>query len=311
MQSAYIGKLMEIVEKDSRVLHILADSGTGYDELFRMNFPEQIYNLGISEEHMVAVGAGMATCGKIPFLYTAGAFLVYRAIEFIRDDICFQNLNVKIVGMGSGLAWSSLGPTHHTTEDIAILNSIPNLVVLSPATPNQVSACVDYAYKHTGPVYIRIGMNNEREFYENNSSLDKKGFDLLREGNDIAVFSTGSVLEEVYDAVELLSKQGISVALYNIVIIKALSADDIEQVVKGKRIIVTVEEHNIRGGIGSILSDIFISKGINIPILKIGLNDKFAVGYGKIKDVRKANGLDSHSICDTIKISLNENDKML
>jgi transketolase len=114
---------------------------------------------------MVAAAAGMATVGKIPFVYTAGAFLVYRALEFIRDDICFQNLNVKIVGMGSGLAWSSLGPTHHTTEDIAILRAIPNLMILSPATPKQVAEAVELAYKHKGPVYIRIGMNKETEFF--------------------------------------------------------------------------------------------------------------------------------------------------
>lgn len=125
MQSAYIGKIMELAERDNNVLHILADSGTGYDEMFRKNFPGQFYNFGISEENMVAAAAGMATVGKIPFVYTAGAFLVYRAMEFIRNDVCFQNLNVKITGMGSGLAWSSLGPTHHTTEDVAVLRAIP------------------------------------------------------------------------------------------------------------------------------------------------------------------------------------------
>ena len=155
MQSAYIGKLMELAEQDARVLHILADSGTGYDEMFRRNFPEQIYNFGISEENMVAAAAGMATVGKIPFVFTAGAFLAYRSLEFIRDDICFQNLNVKIIGMGSGLSWSSLGPTHHTTEDIAVLRSLPNLMILSPATPRQVSECLETAYGHTGPVYMR------------------------------------------------------------------------------------------------------------------------------------------------------------
>ena len=133
MQSAYLGKLMELAQRDTNVLHILADSGTGYDEMFRRSFPEQIYNFGISEESMVAAAAGMATVGKIPFVYTAGAFLAYRSLEFIRDDICFQNLNVKIVGMGSGLSWSTLGPTHHTTEDLAVLRAMPNLLLLSPS----------------------------------------------------------------------------------------------------------------------------------------------------------------------------------
>ena len=160
MQRAYLSKLLELAENNADVLHLVADSGTGFDEMFKHSFPGQMINFGIAEEHMVAASAGLATAGKIPFVYTAGAFLAYRSLEFIRNDICFQNLNVKIVGMGSGLAWCSLGPTHHTTEDIAVLRAIPNLMILSPATPVQVSQCVELAYRHTGPVYIRIGMNN-------------------------------------------------------------------------------------------------------------------------------------------------------
>ena len=168
MNSAYIGKLMELAEKDNDVIHLLADSGTGYDEMFRRNFPDQIYNFGIGEENMVAAAAGMASAGKKPFVFTAGAFLAYRCMEFIRDDVCFQNLNVKIVGMGSGLAWSSLGPTHHTTEDISILRVIPNLMILSPATPKQVAECVQTAYEHLWPVYIKFCMNHENEFFVSN-----------------------------------------------------------------------------------------------------------------------------------------------
>ena len=165
MNSAYIGKLMELAEKDPDIVHLLADSGTGYDEMFKRNFPNQMYNFGIGEENMVAAAAGMASVGKKPFVFTAGAFLAYRSMEFIRDDVCFQNLNVKIVGMGSGLSWSSLGPTHHTTEDISVLRAIPNLMILSPATPRQVAACVQTAYEHDGPVYIKIGMNHEKEYF--------------------------------------------------------------------------------------------------------------------------------------------------
>ena len=197
MQSAYIGKLMQLAEKDHNILHILADSGTGYDEMFRRNFPDQIYNFGISEENMVAAAAGMATVGKIPFVFTAGAFLAYRSMEFIRDDICFQNLNVKVIGMGSGLSWSSLGPTHHTTEDIAVLRAIPNLMILSPATPRQVSESVEIAYEYQGPVYVRIGMNHEKEFFDDNYKMKLSKNDVIRNDGKVTVYCTGSILEEV------------------------------------------------------------------------------------------------------------------
>ena len=220
MNSAYIGKLMELAEKDSDVIHLLADSGTGYDEMFRRIFPNQIYNFGIGEENMVAAAAGMASVGKKPFVFTAGAFLAYRSMEFIRDDICFQNLNVKIVGMGSGLAWSSLGPTHHTTEDISVLRAIPNLMILSPSTPRQVAACVQTAYEHEGPVYIKIGMNHETEYFDENYVHDINHNDLMRKGSDIVVFVTGSILDEVMKACELLEQDGLSAKVVNVTTLK-------------------------------------------------------------------------------------------
>lgn len=304
MNSAYIGKLMELAEQDHDVLHLLADSGTGYDEMFRRNFPDQIFNFGIAEENMVAAAAGMATVGKRPFVFTAGAFLAYRSLEFIRDDVCFQNLNVKIVGMGSGLSWSSLGPTHHTTEDIAMLRAIPNLMILSPATPRQVSECVQAAYDHDGPVYIRIGMNNEREFFDENYSLNISKNDVLRNGTDIAVYSTGSILDEAYKACELLAENGIKAKLVNVSCLKPFnSVDLLDDAISFKRI-VSIEEHNILGGLGSIISETASYNGISLKVIPVGMEDKFAAGYGSQDIVRSNNDLDSESIYMRIRKAL-------
>lgn len=300
MQRAYIGKLMEAAEKDGNVLHLVADSGTGFDEMFRRNFPGQMFNFGIGEEHMVAAAAGLATAGKIPFVYTAGAFLAYRALEFIRDDVCFQNLNVKIAGMGSGLSWSTLGPTHHTTEDIAVLRALPNLRILSPATPRQAAACVEKAYEHPGPVYIRIGMNNEKEFYEEGYSLPEGKNEVLAEGKDITVFVTGSILEEVWQAAEKLRRENIHISVVNVHSIKPFDRDNVLEMAGKSRLFVTVEEHNIYGGIGSIISEIITDSGIPMKIKRIGLPDTFAAGYGTHKSVRKENGLDADGIYQAI-----------
>lgn len=301
MQSAYIGKLMELAERDSEVLHILADSGTGYDEMFRRNFPEQIYNFGISEENMVAAAAGMAAVGKKPFVFTAGAFLAYRSLEFIRDDICFQNLNVKIIGMGSGLSWSSLGPTHHTTEDIAVLRAIPNLMILSPATPRQVSACLEMAYEYEGPVYMRIGMNHEREFFDEGYWMPAVQYDKLRTGNDAAIFVTGSILEEADKAADLLERDGIHAALINVPVIKPFDASCVLEEGKHARILITVEEHNVYGGLGSMIAEIAAGNGLGVKVKCIGIEDVFASGYGTHNQVRKANSLDADSIYQKIK----------
>ena len=293
MNSAYIGKLMELAEKDPDIIHLLADSGTGYDEMFKRNFPNQMYNFGIGEENMVAAAAGMASVGKKPFVFTAGAFLAYRSMEFIRDDVCFQNLNVKIIGMGSGLSWSSLGPTHHTTEDISVLRAIPNLMILSPATPRQVAACVQTAYEYDGPVYIKIGMNHEKEY-------------CLRDGKNIAVFVTGSILDEAMKACEMLEQNGISVKLINVTTIKPFNENEVLDIVKQIQKIAVIEEHNIYGGLASIISETIAYNGLNARVIPIGLNDTFAGGYGTHAMVRKVNQLDSISIYQRLKEACKE-----
>ncbi len=304
MNSAYIAKMMELAERDPDVLHLLADSGTGYDEMFRRNFPNQMFNFGIGEENMVAAAAGLATVGKKPFVFTAGAFLAYRSMEFIRNDVCFQNLNVKIVGMGSGLSWSSLGPTHHTTEDISVLRAIPNLMILSPSTPKQVAECVEAAYEHEGPVYIKIEMNKEKEFFDDNYSFTLQKNDILTAGDDIVVYSTGSILSEVMDARELLEQDGISVKVVNVASIKPFDIKSVLDDAEKYKKIFSVEEHNIYGGLGSIISETLAYNGAFSRVIPIGIQDSFAEGYGTHAMVRKANCLDSHSIYEKIKEAL-------
>jgi len=293
---------MELCEKDSNVLHLVADSGTGYDEMLKRSLPKQMVNFGIAEEHMVAAAAGLATAGKIPFVYTAGAFLAYRALEFVRDDVCFQNQNVKIVGMGSGLSWCSLGPTHHTTEDVAVLRAIPNLMILSPSTPNQVAACVEQAYAHKGPVYIRIGMSNEKEFFAEDYKMPRNGQDVLCEGRDVLIFTTGSILEEVMEAVETLQAQGITATVINVAQVKPFDTTFLYEKADRVNAIVTVEEHNVQGGLGSLVAEGLSDRGIGKRLYRIGLQDTFATGYGKNqKAVRKENSLDGSSIAMRIR----------
>ena len=301
MQRAYMSKLMELAEKDRNILHLVADNDTGFDELFARYFSDQIYNFGIAEEHMVAASAGMATAGKTPFVYTNGAFLAYRSLEFIRDDICLQNLNVKLVGMGSGLSISALGPTHHTTEDIAILRTIPNLMILSAATPLQVAACVEEAYRHQGPVYIRIGMNNEKEYFNEDYQLSLLGQDAMLEGDDVTIFTTGSILEEVMDAADILAREGISATVVNVAIVKPFCEEKLLEKMDKTKLIVSVEEHNILGGLGSILSEAMTKHGSCKKLLRIGLNDMFAEGYSNSQKIlRKQNHLDAASIAKSI-----------
>lgn len=300
MQSRYISKLMQLAEKDERVLHLIADSGTGYDEMFRHNFPNQIFNFGIAEENMVAAAAGLAATGFIPFVCTGGAFLAYRALEFIRDDICFQNLNVKIIGTGCGLSWSSLGPTHHTTEEIGVLRAIPGIRILSPASPIEAGACLQLAYNFTGPVYIRMGINHEKEYFKEDHIVDFGKNETLSMGKDVMILSTGSILEEAIKSSEILNAEGVSAGVVNVVSLKPFDVDSIVELSTKTKYLVTVEEHNIIGGLASIVADVLVDKRISMPIIRIGLCDEFASGFGTVPNIRAENKLDGESIANRI-----------
>lgn len=304
MQKAYINALYELIKKDKNVISCLSDSGTDYDELIAREFPEQCLNFGISENNKVAAASGLAACGKIPFVYTTNAFLAYRSYEFIRDDICLQNRNVKLVGMGCGLSWSTLGSTHHTTEDIAALKAIPNLTIFSPASPIELEKIVKKAYEIKGPTYIRMGMSNEKEIYEKDYILETGKNIVIKDGMSATVFSTGSIISELLEAQEMLSKDNINLRIINIHTVKPLDVENIKQECIMQSKVFSLEEHSVIGGIGSSIADVIATFGINAKLTKIGINDKFAVGYGTYSEIKKMNSLDAKSICEIIKNNL-------
>ena len=300
MQRAYITSLYNLIKKDKNVISCLSDSGTDYDEMIAREFPDQCINFGISENNKVAAASGLASCGKIPFVYTTNAFIAYRSYEFVRDDICLQNKNVKLIGMGCGISWSTLGPTHHTTEDISALKAIPNLVILSPASPKEVEKCMEYAYNHKGPVYIRIGMGNEKEIYEEDFEFEVGKNNVIKEGKDITIFSTGSIISEVLEAREKLVENNINAKVANISTIKPIDETSIIEEIKKQKNIYSVEEHNIIGGLGDSIAAVVATNNLNCKLTKIGLKDCFAKGYGTYSQIKEMNGLDANSIYNEI-----------
>ena len=301
MQRTYVTTLYNLMKKDKNVISCLSDSGTDYDEIIARELPNQCINFGISENNKVAAAAGLASCNKIPFVYTTNAFIAYRSYEFVRDDICLQNKNVKLIGMGCGISWSTLGPTHHTTEDISALKAIPNLVILSPASPKELEKCMQYAYKHYGPVYIRIGMGNEKEIYEEECNFEISKNNIISEGTDAIIFTTGSIISEVLEAKEMLLRENINAKIVNISTIKPFDEKSVIEEIKKQKNIFSVEEHNIIGGIGDSIASVISTNNLNCKLTKIGLNDCFAEGYGTYSQIRKMNKLDTISIYEKIK----------
>jgi transketolase len=304
VRNTYLKALYELAQRNKDVVSLIADNGMIVYDDFRRDFPDRYFNFGISECNMMAAAAGMASVGKIPFVYTINAFLAYRAYEFLRDDVCLQNQNVKIVGIGSGITYSTLGPSHHTTEDIGLLRGLPNLTVFSPATRTEVKWMMNEAYMINGPVYIRLG-NNSEDYYADSRKFKLGEPTIVKDGKGIVIFTTGSIIDEVIKASTLLGKQGIDAKVVSVHTLKPLNAQTISDIVDGMDCFVTVEEHNVVGGLYTIISEALVDQGISKKGLKIGLNDVFATDYGKIGDVRKANGLDSHSIFEKILAYIN------
>lgn len=300
MRSAYLETLYELAKKDERVYAIISDNGAIVYDDFKKAFPDRLLNAGIAEANMIGMAAGLANRGKIPFAYTIGAFLAYRAYEFILNDVCLQNKNVKMVGIGEGVSYSLLGSSHHTLYDMAVLRPIPNLTLLSPASPIEVKKAVKAAYEMEGPVYIRLGTNREKEIYhsEYNYVLGK-GIE-IKNGDDITIVSTGSIVSDAIEVANNLEKRNINARVINIHTIKPFDKDIILKAADETKIIFTIEEHSIIGGLGSAISEILAENGCNSKLIRFGFEDNFAIGYGKHEEVKKMNGLGIDNITERI-----------
>lgn len=300
MRTAYLDTLYELASKDKNVFALISDNGAIVYDKYRADLGAQYYNMGISEANMIGVAAGMANCGKIPFAYTIGAFLAYRAFEFIRNDVCLQNQNVKIVGTGAGMIYSALGPTHHATEDMGGLRALPNLTIFSPASPMEVRKVVKTAYEMKGPVYIRLGTNKEAEVYkEDYEFIPGKGIELCP-GKDITLVGTGNILVDVLKVKEELEREGISARVINIHTIKPFDSDIIAKAAKETKGIVTVEDHNIIGGLGSAVAEAIAESGVGTRFKRVGLKDAFSKGYGTYAEVKAANGIGNQDILQAV-----------
>lgn len=300
MRTAYLDTLYELARQDKRVYALISDNGAIVYDKYRRDLPEQYLNLGISEANMIGMAAGMASCGKIPFAYTIGAFLAYRAFEFIRNDVCLQNQNVKIVGTGAGEVYSALGPTHHSTEDLGGLRSLPNLNIVCPASPLEVNKATKAAFEHEGPVYLRLGTNKEPEIYEKDYDFQIGKAVILRDGSDITLIGTGSILKDVLEVAERFWMKGISIRVINMHTIKPIDKEVIAEAINDTGKIVTVEDHNIIGGLGSAVAEVIAEYGMAVKFERIGLKS-FSKGYGNYGQIKAVNGIGSSFLEDVVR----------
>ena len=205
-------------------------------------------------------------------------------------------MTVKIVGTGAGPRYSALGPTHHSTEDMGCIRSLPNLTILSPASPMEVAKATRAAYEYIGPVYLRLGTNREKEIYEKDYSFEiGKGVTLF-DGKDITIIGTGNILTEVLKAREILEKEEISVRVINIHTIKPLDREIVMKAIDETHAIITVEDHDIVGGLGSAVAEVIAESGKAVRFTRVGLKEHFAAGYGRYEDLINQNKIGAEEI---------------
>lgn len=302
MRVAFEKALYEIMLQHPEIVAVVADSATGGYEKVKQEFPNRYLDFGIAESNMVAASAGLASTGKVPVIYTINAFLVYRAYEFIRNDICMQNRKVIMVGSGAGVIYNNLGPTHHTTEDIAILRVLPNLTILSPASVKEVPKVLAAALEIDGPVFIRLGKSYETEVYEGESGFEFGRGILLKDGTDAAVIGTGSILADALEAEKILAQKGLSIRVINIATIKPIDQVCILKAAKETGCILTVEEHSTIGGLGSAIADILCKNRASVAFESMGFQDCFCTGYGYHQELKKQYGLDGKHIAENLEL---------
>ncbi|MBT3886953.1 MAG: hypothetical protein HOO19_05995 [Rhodospirillaceae bacterium] len=279
MRDAFIAALHDIAAEDDRVMLLSADIGFAVFDKFRDDYPGRYMNLGVAEANMIGVSAGLALSDMRPFAYTIIPFLTMRAFEQIRVDVCAQNQPVVIVGVGGGLSYGVLGPTHHATEDLAVMRALPNMTIVMPSDPAEARAATRAAHDHDGPVYIRLGKNGEPALTDYSNFQIGKAAE-VRSGSDVTIVSGGPILKVALEAADALEQDGLSCRVINIHTVKPIDADAILQAAVETNAMIVLEEHSIIGGLGSAVSEILAENAVGKPFKRIGIPDMFCHTVG-------------------------------
>jgi transketolase len=296
----------EAAQRDSRLCVVVADiSPAGAMDQFRKQFPGRFINTGVAEQVMIGMCAGMSMRGLKPFAYTIATFSLYRPFEFIRDDLCYQNLPVTVVGIGGGVTYSTLGGTHHAMEDVAIASAIPNMRVLAPCDPEETRAATLWCVaQEQGPVYMRLGKAGEPVISGDATSPFEFGkLRYLREGSDACVLGYGPILKMGIDAAAALATKGMSVSVASVHTLKPLDREGVVDLLGRFSRVVVLEEMVPQGGLGDAVKAIAWDSGVSCDIRCLSLKHEFVHCYGSHNDLLAAHGLDVAAIVRALDLA--------
>jgi transketolase len=299
MRNRFADTFYELGKDDPRLAIVVADiSPAGSIAKFRQEFPARFINTGVAEQIMIGMVAGMAQRQLRPFAYTIATFALYRPFEFVRDDLCYQNLPVTIVGIGGGVTYSTLGATHHAQEDVAIASMLPNMSVVAPCDPGEVEAATRWCANQTrGPVYLRLGKAGEPDFTKEAPEPWVFGkVRMIRPGSEVAILSYGSIMKLAFGVADRFAEQGINPSIYSVHTVKPLDRLRIAEILGTHKRVVVIEECAPNGGLAMNVQQIAWQARASCVLETFTLKDEFIHCYGSHEDLLAAHGLSIASI---------------
>lgn len=301
MRKAMARTLIELASKNKDLYVITADVGFKVFKEFREKFPSQFINVGIAEANMIGMAAGLSLCNKDVYVYSVATFATMRCFEQIRIDICYQNLPVKIIGGGAGLVYGTAGATHQAIEDISLMNSLPNMTVIAPGDPVEVEHTIKESVNLKGPCYIRLAKNHEKIVHESNVNFKVGKAIEVYKGKTIVIATTGNMLNTAIDVRNILLEQNIKCGVVSFHTIKPIDSDFLKKLSEDYETIITIEEHILKCGLGSVIANEIIDNNLSITLKKFGILDEYSPFSGEQNYLREYYGLLPNQIANYIK----------
>lgn len=312
MRKTFIQALIELAEKNDQIWLLCGDLGYSVLEPFTTRFPERFLNVGVAEQNMIGVAAGLALSGKQVFCYSIANFPIMRCLEQIRNDVCYHQLKVRIVAVGGGFAYGSAGYSHHGLEDLAVMRAMPNMLVTAPGDPIETRLVLNAMVADPGPAYLRLGKGGEPSFPEEAPAY-RLG-DLLRKrpGNDVTFLTTGAILSEAMEAATILDRHGIHAGVMSLPVLKPLNREALLALARQTPWLITVEEHTRSGGLGELVASVLVETGEVLPKLTIVSVPQGGTEIaGSQASLRRNCSLDAESLAQLVLSPVNSQNERL
>ncbi len=301
LRDAVIEALFKAQEKGLPVMVLLSDSAsTSKIAPFIARYPDHVVNVGIAEQNLVGMAAGMSLTGFISVTANAAPFLLHRSYEQVKIDVCYNKTNVKLLGINAGVAYGQLGSTHHASDDIAIVRNNDAILIFAPADAMEAFQIMQYALEYVGPVYIRLDNIKVTPIHDDAYRFIPGAIDLVRTGKDVLICSLGTLLTGVLQGSEILSKQGIEVSVANFSSLRPLDKNSLITLLRGYSNIITVEEHCLHGGLASIIQEVIVAEGLDVRLASLGIPEGVTTLAGDRESLRHHYGIDSQGVASAV-----------